>query len=99
MTAVPAKRRLDITLERLDEIVQAASPGQIGRWRQEAWWNCAEILSRLRGMEMAESDALGREVADSADAYDRSVSPGEIIPIAILAAFKALMDPRQSSAQ
>lgn len=85
-------RRIDVTLERLDADVAALSVEQQSALGETKAWGIVVIVSRLRGMERAEEEVLGRARASLADAYDRVVSPGDPAVDALIRTFKTAFE-------
>lgn len=85
------RRRIDITLSRLDDVYQAMPEAD----RKSAWADrrvsVVAIVARLRGMELAEA-SLGYG-APLADTYDRLVVAGDPAHEAILKTFREYMQP------
>lgn len=86
-----APRRLDLSLARVDELVETLSAEERATLTAGRAWSALTILSRLRGMEMAEEAVLGRPVSPTADAYDRLVRPGEPLLEGLLRVFRDVM--------
>jgi len=82
------ERRIDITLARLADIQESMSQEQCSQLASSPWWNMVVIVSRLRAMERAEEEVLGRPSTGLADVYDRIAQPGEHAVEAILRTFR-----------
>lgn len=86
-----AKRRIDITLERLEEEFNALPDDVRTDLIGKPWVTTLEMIGRLRGMEMAEEEVRpcpdGRGLANT---FDRLVSPGESAVEALLRTFAAV---------
>lgn len=95
MTEAP-QRRIDLSLSRLqDEFDALPEPDRI-KASNDPRLRLIELLSRVRGMEMAETGALLRPTywrtppgETVADLYDRLVTPGEPALPALLRVAKA----------
>lgn len=86
--AVP-KRRIDITLERLEAEFNALPDDERTKLIGRPWVSTLELIGKLRGMEMAEEDVLGRPLGQGlADTYDRLVVPGDHPIEALLRTFR-----------
>ena len=86
------RRRIDVTIERLDQSIDALTPGQRGRLADPDcyWWAVVAIVVRVRAMERAEAAVRPATVAPMADTYDRVAQPGEQAVEALLRTFKAV---------
>lgn len=74
------KRRIDITLERLEEEFNALPNEERARLINRPWVSTLELIGKLRGMEMAEEEVRGASRPCGrglADTYDRLVKPGD----------------------
>lgn len=88
MTQLSPERRIDTTLERAADIYESMSDEEHAELAAKEWWNVIVMVSRLRGMERAEEEVLGRPSMGLADAYDRVARPGEHAVEALLRTFK-----------
>jgi hypothetical protein len=85
----PDRRRIDITIERLDAIAAELGAEEQERLANQKWWATVVIVARLRSMERAENEfRVGP--TPMADAYDRVVQPGEHAAEALVRTFKAV---------
>ncbi len=84
----PAKRRIDVTLEKLDEEFNALPAEERAKLIQRPWVHALEMMAALRGMEIAEDEAMGRSRPGLAEAYDRIVMPGDHPIEALLHVFR-----------
>lgn len=91
--AATAERRLDITLGRLDAAIEAMPEDERSKLATKPWWCAIALLSRVRGMELAEESVLGRSIHGVADLYDRLVEPGEHPIEALLRVYQAAHRP------
>lgn len=85
-------RRIDRTLTRLAAIYESMPQEERAELAGTKWFSVIVLVSRLRGMERAEEEALGRPSKGLADTYDRVVRPGENAADAILRTFVAVYD-------
>jgi len=90
-------RRIDITLQRLDELLQAATDEERNQIASAPWWGVLVIVSHLRSMELAEEAAGSKATNQLADAYDRLIRPGEHAVEAILRTYRAVYDRADSA--
>lgn len=81
---LPKQRRIDVTFERLDHLVQNLTDAQRAKMSTERWFALLSVASRLRSMELSEEAAMGGNRSHLADDYDRLVEPGEDAVAAIL---------------
>jgi len=86
------RRRIDITIERLDQMAQALPPDQQKCLAGTAWnwWSIVVMVARLRAMERAEIEAGCKSSETMADAYDLVVAPGEHAVGAMFKTFRAV---------
>lgn len=84
---VSPQRRIDITLERLEEKFNALPDEARAKLIGRPWVATLELIGRLRGMEMAEEEVRGPQLS-LADTYDRLVTPGDNPVEALLRAFR-----------
>lgn len=83
------KRRLDITLERLEAEFNALPEAVRAELMTKPWVATLEMVGRLRGMEMAEEEVRPfPEDRGLANIYDRVAVPGENGANAVLRAFR-----------
>lgn len=93
------KRRLDITLERLEAEFNALPDAVRADLIRKPWMAALEMVGRLRGMEMAEEEV--RPLPDDrglANIYDRVAVPGENGVEAVLRAFRIAYGNKQETA-
>lgn len=84
-------RRIDSSFQRMDEIVDALPDADKTALTLTKEWAAISVLSRLRGVELAEEDVTGHSASDSvADAYDRAIHPGEPLVHALVKTFSAV---------
>jgi hypothetical protein len=85
-------RRVDITLAEIDERWRSLPAAERATLTGNSTLAAIEILARLRGMEMAEAEALGSPDRPQpvADAYDRLVRPGEPAGPALMRVFASV---------
>jgi len=91
--AFKESRRIDIMLDRLEDLLDELSAEQQARLTDPSscsWWGVVVMVARLRAMERAEEEVLGGDRATMADAYDRIVQPGEHAVEAIMRTFRAV---------
>lgn len=86
---ITAKRRIDITLERLEAEFNALPEAVRAELITRPWVATLEMVGRLRGMEMAEDEVRSNPNRRAlADVYDRVAIPGENGANAVLRAFR-----------
>lgn len=86
--AIP-KRRIDITLERLEVEFNALPDEERTQLIGLPWLHTLEMMAALRGMEMAGEEVRGHSLKnDLAEIYDRIVTPGEHPIEALLRVFR-----------
>jgi len=89
-TASP-ERRVDVTISQLAEAYNSLSDIQRAALADKPWFIAIETVFRLRAMERAEEEVLGRPAPHSvADIYDRTVSPGEHAADALLRVYRSM---------
>src|SRR5579885_3033034 len=71
------ERRIDVTLARVATLHEAMTDQERAELDGKRWWTTIVVASRMRAMERAEEEVLGRPSKGLADAYDRVISPGE----------------------
>lgn len=85
-------RRLDRSLNMLQDRFDALPEEQRIEVSADPAMRLIEALSRVRCMEMAEEDVLGRPITGSiADLYDRMVEPGAALAPSLLRVAKAAL--------
>lgn len=94
-TSHSPERRIDITLARLAGIHEAMSDDERSQLDGKQWWAVIVIISRLRAMERAEEEVLGRPIKGLADTYDAVVSPGEHAVEALLRTFQTAFSSQE----
>jgi hypothetical protein len=83
------KRRIDITLERLEAEFNALPDNVRADLISKPWVASLEMVGRLRGMEMAEEEVRPFPAERGlANVYDRVAFPGENGADAVLRAFR-----------
>ena len=96
MQFISPERRIDITLARLADITEALSDEEHVKLSDKPWWSAIVLVSRVRAMERAEEEVLGRPSKGVADTYDHIVSPGEHAGEALLRVFNAHIRPGEN---
>lgn len=81
-------RRIDTTLSRLQQSLDAMSEGDRVALAAIPQFSVIVMVSRLRAMELAEKEALPSTIESMADAYDRVAVIGENAADAIIRTFK-----------
>ena len=92
---VSPERRIDITLDRIREVVEAATNEERATLIGKPWWSAIDTVFCLRAMERAEEEVLGAPRGVLADLYDRLVTPGEHPGEALLRVFRAMFTNRE----
>jgi len=90
-------RRIDITLDRLDKVVNEMVESERSTLANHKWWSIAVIVSRLRAMERAEIEVLPSSRQTMADAYDLVVTPGEHPIEALLRTFRTVYCQKEAA--
>ncbi len=81
------ERRIDITLASVASVYEALSEEERAQI-SERFVATLTIVARIRAMERAEEEVLGRPSKGLADIYDRIVVPGENAGAALLRTFE-----------
>jgi hypothetical protein len=84
------RRRIDVTFENLDASLARATEYERLALSETKTFAILQLISRLRGMELAEQEVRGGPLPDDlADTYDRVAQAGEPAHAALLRTYKA----------
>jgi hypothetical protein len=83
-------RRIDLTIERVNEIIEGMSEVDKAALGNDPRWPLITTVAALRSYERAEENACGHCIGSIADAYDQLIKPGENAFEALLRTFAAV---------